>query len=55
MAYLMAKSHGLTEQANTLEQTLIDSDEYDHEKIIAQAEKYSQKSKTLIPLRPIFN
>ena len=35
LAYLTAKSHGLTEQADTLEKTLIESEEYDHEKIIA--------------------
>jgi hypothetical protein len=34
LAYITARSHGLEEFSKTLEQTLVDSDEYDHEKII---------------------
>ena len=33
LAYLTAKSHGLEEFAKTLENTLIESEEYDHERI----------------------
>lgn len=55
---MTAKSHGLEEFAKTLETTLIESEEYDHERIFREAEKYvgphKQKAKALLPLRPVF-
>jgi hypothetical protein len=50
----MAKSHGMTEIEKTLEESLRDMDGIDVEKVIAQAEQYSRRAKTLLPLRPLF-
>ena len=36
---MTAKSHGLDEFSKTLETTLIESEEYDHERIFKEAEK----------------
>lgn len=54
LAYLMAKSHGMTEIEKTLEESLRDMEGVDFDKIIAQAEQYSRRSKTLLPLRPLY-
>lgn len=58
LAYMTAKSHGLEEFAKTLETTLIESDEFDHERIFKEASKFisadNSKAKALLPLRPIF-
>ena len=56
LAYMTAKSHGLDEFSKTLENTLIESEEYDHERIFKEAEKFigQNKNKALLPLRPIF-
>jgi len=55
---MTAKAHGLEEFAKTLESTLIESEEYDHERIFKEAEKYvgqsQNRAKALLPLRPIF-
>lgn len=37
---MTAKAHGLEEFTKTLESTLIESEEYDHERIFAEAEKF---------------
>lgn len=50
----MAKSHGLTEYEKTLEESIRTMDGVDSDKIIEQAEKYSRRSKALLPLRPLF-
>ena len=54
---MTAKSHGLDEFSKTLETTLIESEEYDHERIFKEAEKFigQNKNKALLPLRPIFS
>ena len=58
LAYMTAKSHGLEEFAKTLESTLIESDEYDHERIFKEASKFigqtNSRAKALLPLRPVF-
>jgi proteasome assembly chaperone (PAC2) family protein len=58
LAYLTARSHGLEQFTKTLEKTIRESEEYDHERIFQEAEKYigtkSQRSKALLPLRPVF-
>ena len=58
LAYMTAKSHGLEEFAKTLENTLIESEEFDHERIFKEASKFigqdSTKAKALLPLRPVF-
>lgn len=55
---MTAKSHGLDEFTKTLENTLIESEEYDHERIFREAEKFiglgQNRAKALLPLRPIF-
>ena len=55
---MTAKAHGLDEFIKPLETTLIDSDEYDHERIFKSAEKFvgnqTNRPKALIPLRPVF-
>lgn len=57
LAYLTAKSHGLEEFSKTLENTLIESEEYDHERIFKEASKFIGngvgRAKALLPLRPI--
>jgi len=40
LAYMTAKAHGIDEFTKTLETTIIESDEYDHEKIFQEAEKF---------------
>jgi hypothetical protein len=54
---MTAKSHGLEEFAKTLENSLIEDEQYDHERIFKEAEQYigSQKSrsKALLPCRPV--
>jgi len=50
----MAKSHGLVDFEKTLEESIKDMDGVDAEKIFAQAENYSRRAKTLLPLRPLF-
>jgi coatomer protein complex subunit alpha (xenin) len=55
---MTAKAHGLDEYIKPLETTLIESEEYDHEKIFQEAEKFvgnqTGRPKALLPLRPIF-
>jgi hypothetical protein len=55
---MTAKAHGLDEFTKSLETTLIESEEYDHERIFREAEKFvgqsSGRPKALLPLRPIF-
>jgi hypothetical protein len=55
---MTAKSHGLEEFAKTLESTLIESEEFDHERIFKEASKFigsdSSRAKALLPLRPVF-
>ena len=36
-----------------LEQEMMDSSEYDHKAVIAEAEKFVTRGKTLLPLRPL--
>jgi len=50
---MAAKSHGLTEMVEFLEQEMMDSSEYDHKAVIAEAEKFVTRGKTLLPLRPL--
>ena len=40
LAYMTAKSHGLEEFAKTLENTLIESEEFDHERIFREVSKF---------------
>ena len=40
LAYMTARSHGLDEFTKSLETTIIESDEYDHERIFREAEKF---------------
>ena len=58
LAYMTAKSHGLDEFVKPLEASLIESDEYDHERIFKEAEKFignqTGRPKALLPCRPIF-
>lgn len=58
LAYMTAKSHGLDEFSKSLEATLIESEEYDHERIFREAEKFvgpnTGRPKALLPLRPVF-
>ena len=55
---MTAKSHGLEEFAKTLESTLIESEEFDHERIFKEASKFigqnTSRAKALLPLRPVF-
>lgn len=51
---MMAKTHGLTEFAKTLEETLRTMDGIDSDKVIAEADLYAGKGKALLPLRPVF-
>jgi len=55
---MTARSHGLDEFIKPLETTLRESEEYDHEKIFQEAEKFvgreTQRPKALLPLRPVF-
>lgn len=53
LAYLTAKAHGLRDFEQTLEESIRTMDGVDVESIIEQAEKYSRKGKTLLPLRPL--
>lgn len=57
LAYITAKAHGLEEFAETLEKTIIESDEYDHERILKEAEKLigagSTRARALLPARPV--
>ena len=54
LAFMTARAHGLEEFAKTLETTLIESEEYDHERIFAEAEKRVRNAKALLPCRPVF-
>ena len=54
LAYMMAKTHGLTEFANTLEETLKTMDGIDSEKVLEEVETYAKKGRALLPLRPVF-
>jgi len=55
---MTARAHGLDEFTKSLETTIIESDEYDHERIFREAEKFvganQSRPKALLPLRPIF-
>lgn len=51
---MMAKTHGLTEFAHTLEETLKTMDGIDADKVLAEADIYARKGKALLPLRPVF-
>lgn len=51
---MMAKTHGLTEFAHTLEETLRTMDGIDADKVLNEANTYAKKGKALLPLRPVF-
>ena len=51
---MMAKTHGLTEFAHTLEESIRTLDGVDPEKILAEADSYARKGRSLLPLRPVF-
>ena len=51
---MMAKTHGLTEFATTLEESIRTMDGVDAEQVLSEADKYSRKGKALLPLRPVF-
>ena len=54
---MTAKSHGLEDFAKTLESSLIEDDQYDHERIFREAEHFighrSGRAKAILPCRPI--
>ena len=54
LAYMLAKTHGLTEFAHTLEESIRTLDGVDPDKILAEADQYSRRGKALLPLRPVF-
>lgn len=54
LAYLMAKSHGLTEFEKTLEESIRSMEGVDPDKVIEQAETYARRGKALLPLRPLY-
>ncbi len=54
LAYMMAKTHGLTEFAATLEDSIRSMDNVDADRVLAEADTYSRKGKALLPLRPVF-
>lgn len=54
LAYLMAKSHGLQEIEKTLADSLRETEGLDFDQIEQQAEQFSRKGKSLLPLRPLF-
>ena len=55
---MTARAHNLDEYSKTLEKTLIESEEYDHERIFQEADNFigseSNRSKALLPCRPVF-
>lgn len=51
---MMARTHGLTDYAKTLEETLRTMDGVDAEKVLEEAEVYARRGKALLPLRPVF-
>lgn len=53
LAYLSARAHGLTDMIEFLEQEMADSDQYDHLAVIDEADKFADRGKTLLPLRPM--
>ena len=54
LAYMTAKVHGLTEYANTLEESIRTMDGIDVERVLEEAERYARRGKALLPLRPVF-
>ena len=44
---MTAKSHGLEEFAKTLESSLVEDEQYDHERIFKEAEQYSNENYTV--------
>lgn len=50
---MTARAHNLTDMVEYLESELIQSDEYDFTQICDETELHLQKSKSLVPLRPI--
>ncbi len=51
---MMAKTHGLTDFAATLEESIRTMEGVDAERVLAEADTYSRKGKALLPLRPVF-
>ena len=51
---MMAKTHGLTEFAQTLEESIRNMDGVNPDKVLEEADTYARKGKTLLPLRPVF-
>jgi len=55
---MTAKAHGLEEFAKTLENSLVEDEQYDHERIFKEAERYigssNNKAKALLPCRTVF-
>ncbi len=54
LAYMMAKTHGLTEFATSLEESLRTMDDINVEKVLGEADQYARRGKALLPLRPVF-
>lgn len=51
----MAKTHGLKEFEQTLEESIRSMDGgVDPDQILREAEKYSRRGKALLPLRPLY-
>jgi len=53
LAYMTAKSHGLNEIAEQLEQKMSEDSSYDMMAIIDETEKFASRSKVCLPPRPI--
>lgn len=54
LAYMLAKSHGLTDFAHTLEDSIRNMEGVNPDKILEEADQYSRRGKALLPLRPVF-
>ena len=53
LAYMMARSHGLHEYAQTLQESLQGMDGVQADKVVQEAEQYARKGRALLPLRPV--
>ena len=51
---MTAKAHGLTEFEKTLEESIHAMEGVDKERILRTIDQYARKSKTLLPLRPVY-
>ena len=53
LAYMAARAHNLTDMVEYIESEMTESEDYDETQIMDETQKYIERSKALVPVKPI--